>query len=267
MVEFAALSPYWLILVGLGAGLIVLPWLMSRYSFNQAPSVPATTCAGLTLRPPAADGVRCLVGGRAAPGPGGPFPAPVSGRPCVWALFRVAERQRGGRSYINEMDFLRREEASTAPFALEDGGGRIQVDPAGIELDFLVSPPNGAVFHAERYFKAADLLPHADRYARAPDATKRVFGPLGQLTEEWIVPPGQQMWLEGVARQGPNGEVVLSRPPGGRLRLSVRSPEARTAVRGTMLGIRRRLMWIGIALLALAGALTVGAIVWALLDP
>lgn len=240
----------------LGAGLIVVPWMMSRYSIEHVPGAPVKTCGDLTLRGLPEDGVRCVVGGRAAPGPGGTFPAPVSGTPCVWALYRVSERRSQPGSYTS-LDRRVKEEASTAPYALEDATGRIQVDPAVTELDFLFSR-GSVVSHAESQLPASMTLPHADR--AEPGDGGLLARARGRITEEWSIPPGQRIWLEGVARQGPNGDVVLSRPPGGKLLLSVRSPESRTAAGAVLQVLRRRILLAGVAVLVVAAVVTAGGL-------
>lgn len=159
------------------------------------------------------------------------------------------------------MDRLRDEEASTAPFLLEDGTARVRVEPAGTQPDFLFHSLTGVVSHAEDHLPPGDLLPHADRYQPAPGRLHLV-GPLGRTMEEWIVPPGQHVWLDGVATPGPDGTVVLTRPPGGTMYLSVRPPEARARSGARTLVMSRRLRWIGIAVLALAAASLVVGAVW-----
>ncbi len=68
--------------------------------------------------------------GQARALPGEPIVSPLTHRPCVWFQYRVEERgsfQRRGWTTIDEA-------TSDAIFALDDGTGRLVIDPAGADV-------------------------------------------------------------------------------------------------------------------------------------
>jgi hypothetical protein len=64
---------------------------------------------------------RAVVHGRAQPGPGGVYAAPLSGTPCVWYLV--------SQSVVRGDDRQTEDRFAPEPFVIDDGTGRVLVGP------------------------------------------------------------------------------------------------------------------------------------------
>lgn len=72
------------------------------------------------------------VQGRAAPPPGDPTTAPLSGRDCIWWDYQIEERERDSRG--NSRWHMIEQATSVAPFTLSDGDAHCLVGPVGAEI-------------------------------------------------------------------------------------------------------------------------------------
>ncbi|MEZ5102450.1 MAG: GIDE domain-containing protein [Thermoleophilia bacterium] len=210
----------------------LLGWGSTRLArqARRIEEVPLYDCAQLPRIGADAPGMRVEVTGLTAPGPDGRLTGPFSGAPCVWyravVYERTASEERGPNGTIRRVERLQQmsEEVSTAPFAVVDATGSIEVDPAGAEVD--------------------DPVASHDRFEPAPPGGAL----LGVLRREWLVPPDRQVYvLGGVRAEGAAARLGAARD--GDLLLSLRAE--RELVSRTRLG--GRVLAGGAIALAVAG--------------
>lgn len=127
-----------------------------------------TSCAGVA----ALNGVPCQVTGTAQ----AVHSAPFSGTPCVWYRVRATAKTTTGKSVF--MD-----EKSKAPFYLQDETGYFTVDPEDAAVDAAVQTMD------ERRPTNGDL-------PGLPGKTDQVKH---YHYEEWILPPGEPLYVLGTA--------------------------------------------------------------------
>jgi len=108
-----------IVLVVTGALLAIIGTLGAIGSSLQVRTVP-----GRVVQPTKELGGvhgRAMVHGRAAAGPGGVYPAPLSGRPCVWYL--------ASQSAVRGEERQTQDRFAPQPFVIEDDTGRVLVGP------------------------------------------------------------------------------------------------------------------------------------------
>lgn len=173
---------------------------------------------------------------------------------------------------------LAREDVA-APFVVDDGTGRVRVEPADptvdVETETVVDALLGEYRGGHAVFWAPDGLPHADGlagfHARTDDLDDdpfREFGPfvLGTASRyvEGTLRTGDAVWVHGtvVERDADRGEPRVAVTGGGDARLVVfdRSPADRVA---PILRRGRKRYLTGVGLLVVGLVTAVGA--WVLL--
>jgi hypothetical protein len=172
---------------------------------------------------------RCEVVGAAQPAQGEPVAAPLSGQPSVWHRQRVThkywERRRerdpngGTRTRRVERSRVMADETSSVPFAIDDGTGRVLVDPRDAEMD--------------RIEQSVDQF-EPDTSGSEGGATVSAFGfsvqlgadsgSIGFQREEWVIRPGARLYVLGEASDR-TGTLVMGKPSDGRLLISTRTEE------------------------------------------
>uniref|UniRef100_UPI0035CB4F2C GIDE domain-containing protein n=1 Tax=uncultured Jatrophihabitans sp. TaxID=1610747 RepID=UPI0035CB4F2C len=164
------------------------------------------------------------VAGRAAPGPGGPLRAPLSGAECVWYRSVVFRRIRDtwlsrnpplqpfnaiapsdlpyqrstGRTYGLTGVPFGSDRSSTAAFVIEDGTGTLAVDPTRTDVDTDVFAINTVVF--------------VDDPSRETNRLGYGGGPFDnqEVHTEWIIPVGAPLLAVGTVGQGPGPVALLA---------------------------------------------------------
>lgn len=131
---------------------------------------------------------RVLVGGRTAPGPGGPQVAPASGRDCVW--FRTSVVDRTSDTHVSYVHL----HGGGDRIALQGGGGAVLLD---VKLAFRVDshPVIHRMLSEEHGFHRSRDKPMPPGFARLarerllPDSVVPRFGTRRlDLTEQTIAP-------------------------------------------------------------------------------
>jgi len=111
-----------LILVLTGAFLAIMGTAAAIGVSLRGSALPGRGLTEIPKLAKATTGRRVVVRGRAAAGPGGESPAPLSGTPCVWYLASQSVVREGERETV--------ERFSAEPFALVDASGaRVLVGP------------------------------------------------------------------------------------------------------------------------------------------
>lgn len=165
---------------------------------------------------------RCEVVGAAHPRPEGLLVSELSSSECVWYRYRVRrhyERQRSGpdnRTRRERKIQTLVEHTSGEGYAVQDDGGQlIGVDPNGTRPD-----------HPERFVKRFE--PHQKQGPTLFGVQlPRMFdlsGTIGYEYEEWIIRPGQRLYVLGEVHDR-IGPLVIAKPEQGYFIISTRSEQ------------------------------------------
>jgi hypothetical protein len=115
-----------------------------------------------------------------------PMNAPYSRRPCIWYRYRVERRKDDGGWEVVESG------TSSETFMLDDGTGRVVIDPEGAEVTVKVKQTwttrSGGVASAESM-----------RFARRLGVPNALDGDLYRHTEERLL-PGKRLYVLGLMR-------------------------------------------------------------------
>ncbi|MGP4029542.1 GIDE domain-containing protein [Actinomadura sp. 3N407] len=151
----------------IAAGFLVVGWVW-RIRFRNLRRATVTNCAGVA----ALNGVPCQVTGTAR----AVHSAPFSGTPCAWYRVRATAKTKTGKRVF--MD-----EKSKAPFYLQDETGQFTVHPEDAAVDAAVQTMD------ERRLANGDL----------PGLTSTAEEVKRYRYEEWILPPGEPLYILGTA--------------------------------------------------------------------
>jgi len=114
-----------------------------------------------------------------------PMNAPLSKRPCIWYRYRVERSQGDGWELVEAG-------TSSETFMLDDGTGRVVIDPDGAEVTVKVKQTwtsrSGGVASAESM-----------RFARRLGVPNALDGDLYRHTEERLL-PGKRLYVLGLLR-------------------------------------------------------------------
>ncbi|HEX8104737.1 MAG TPA: GIDE domain-containing protein [Solirubrobacteraceae bacterium] len=203
----------------------------------------------------------CEVAGVAVGAEHGPLHAPESGVECIWHRSTVTEHywdwerdSDGDRRRVRKERQLSSHASETA-FIVDDGTGKIPVDPRGADID-------GEEKVVDRMEDADDgrsgggsgfasLVANLGQSLMGGDST------IALEYEEWVIRSGARVYALGEVRDD-GGRVRLAKPAKGKMIISTRSEEEVTgSARKTM-----TLAAVGAGVLDLAG---IGLIVAGLL--
>ncbi|WP_433180181.1 GIDE domain-containing protein [Actinoallomurus sp. CA-150999] len=212
---------------------------------NAMRAAPTVTCAEIAEYD---EPVVCEVKGTAVPGPEGPVRAPFSQQPCVWHRSTVTVRYqdtetRDGRTETTTRERTVHDQVHGAPFAVRDAAGEILLVHTGEEVD---EPPQ-SLSHYERAGRDVNLFGLSFRV--------NFSNVLGHRYEEWIVAPGQPLYVLGAA-MAEDGRLVMRRPDTGPFIISTRSEEQLST------SLRVDLIWGYV----LGGVLLAAGLVWLVLE-
>lgn len=167
---------------------------------------------------------RCELVGVAQAGPQGPAKAPESGEECVWYRTQVTEHywewdrdSDGDRRRVERTRTIAEHESEEA-FVLEDDTGRVTLDPRDADLD-----------HPVKVLDRLDRDQPASRGGGILETLAQGVFDWGDRTiglerEEWIVRPGQRLYVLGEAHDAA-GALGMRKGEGGRYVISLRSEE------------------------------------------
>lgn len=158
---------------------------------------------------------RTEVVGEAQPGPQGPLKAEISGQECVWhshvviRRYWTTRRDSVGRTRREEHDEQIAELTTNAPFTVVDATGEVLVDPTG-------TVPDGVLKVVDRFERGVD------EDSKEIKLGELAFGiPLdardntvGYRYQEWVLPPGAQVYVLGEATDE-HGSLTVRKPTGG----------------------------------------------------
>jgi E3 Ubiquitin ligase len=166
----------------------------------------------------------CEVIGTAEAGDAGLLTAELSSTKCVWHRHVVRRRyesvstdSKGNRTRTTTTERVAEHSTST-PFVVRDASGTMVVDPGDVTID-----------RAERVVNRFDpagvsgLLSVTGLSGVTPSGG----GTLGYEYEEWVVRPGQRMYVLGEASDR-DGRFVIAKPEEGQFVVSTRSEEELT---------------------------------------
>lgn len=209
----------------------------------------------------------CEVVGAAQPANGEPDKAPLSGQPAVWHRSKVThkywetrrERDPDGSGYRTrrvERSRVMSDEKSTQPFAIDDGTGRVLVDPNDAELDRVEQTVNQ--FEQDTSGQSGGSVSAFGFTVQLGSGS----GSLGFQREEWVIRPGARLYVLGEASDR-SGQLRMGKPTGGgRFLISTRSEEeiAAASEKGARIGTI-----VGGVSLAVGAALVIAGLVVGLL--
>jgi hypothetical protein len=194
----------------------------------------------------------CEIVGAAEAGEHGLLTAELSKVECVWHRQVVRRRyekvqtdSKGNRSRSTTTETVH-EASSSSPFHVRDASGSVLVDPGKVDIDA-----------AERVVdRFEDRRTAAGQPAPAFEFTISLFGlnlsggghgdgTIGYEYKEWVVRPGQRLYVLGEASDR-TGRLVVGEPANGHFVLSTRSEEE-------LSGRTRREQMISAAAAAVAG--------------
>ncbi|MGI5230915.1 GIDE domain-containing protein [Actinoallomurus sp. CA-142502] len=223
-------------------GLAVLGWgFLQQRKRDAMAATPTLTCAEIGS---GAGPVTCEVKGAATPGPHGPVTAPFSGRECVWYHAKVSVRYehheyRDGRRRTTTRERTVHDETCPVPFGVKDATGQILVRHEGASVD-------GAHQSVQRFEPAGQNVNLFGLNIRVNFSDVK-----GHRYEEWIVPPGQPMYVLGAAGVE-NRQLTMRSPDGSPFIISTRSEEQ-------LSGRLRTSMYVGYTG---GGVVILGSLVW-----
>ncbi|WP_329239746.1 E3 ubiquitin ligase family protein [Actinoallomurus sp. NBC_01490] len=205
------IAPVVVFVIGLG----LLGWGFFRQRKRDVmDATPTLTCAEIAA---GAQPVTCEVKGAATPGPRGAVRAPFSGHECVWYRAKVTVRYehheyRDGRRHTTTRERTVHDDTCPVPFGVQDGTGQILVLHEGASLD-------GASQSVERYEPAGQNVNLFGLNLRVNFSNVK-----GHRYQEWIVPPGQPMYVLGAAGVQ-DRQLTMRRPDGSPFIISAISEE------------------------------------------
>lgn len=169
---------------------------------------------------------RCEAVGTAKAGPDGLVPAPESKADAVWVRTKVIhkywvmeEERRDGRTTRTrrEREETVSENTSIAPFALADDTGTVLIHPDGADID----RPEQVV---DRFDPRSSVNEDGGFFASLLRAGSDT-GTLGFQHQEWIIRPGEELYVQGEVADR-TGALVFAKPQdGGAFLVSTRSEE------------------------------------------
>ena len=250
-----------LVLIGIAAGLL---WFAQtrRKLHQEVAGTETSTCGDLTQLSQQVAGEtgpgqfrqRCELTGVAHPETQ-PEKAPFSGQDAVWYRTKVTHhyrervRRKRGDDYVTEWDDRTRvvaEEESRAPFQLDDGSGRVLVDPRDAKLDELEESFDR--FEPDTSGGSGGSVEFLGLKIQTTSGSQSV----GFQREECIIRPNRRLYVLGEISDS-SGRLQVSTPSDGRLLISPRSEEEIAA------GAKKAVTWstIGAAVAGVAGVVLV----------
>lgn len=203
---------------------------------------------------------RCEAVGAAAAGPNGLLQGPESGADAVWTRTKVTHKywemetrrvnDRTERHRV-EKESTVSDTTSTTPFALKDATGSVVIHPDGATMD----RPEQVLDrfdHSDGRDRAAEGF--LDKILRATDDG----GTIGFRHEEWIVRPGEELYVQGEVGDR-TGSLVFEKPRDkGNFLVSTRSEEE--IVQGAERNAKLAVAGAGVALVVGLALVVAGAV-------
>lgn len=205
------IAPLIVFVIGLG----VLAWgFFQQRKRDAMDATPTLTCAEIAA---GAQPVTCEVKGAATPGPHGMVRAPFSGRECVWFRAKVTVRYehheyRDGRRHTTTREETVHDDTCPVPFGVQDATGQILVLHERASLD-------GAPQSVQRFEPAGQNVNLFGLNLRVNFSNVK-----GHRYQEWIVAPGQPMYVLGAAGVE-NRQLTMRKADGSPFIISTRSEE------------------------------------------
>jgi len=183
---------------------------------------------------------------------GAPLRSPLGDTECVWYRSVVRENYREyewtgtGDNRTRRLENKSRElsdEKSPQPFGLDDGTGIVTIDAVNADIDSPIHGIDRTVQEEGDWVRRFGLTINFGLLSLGGGE-----GTTGYHHEEWFIPAGQDLFVQGQAR-GDGTAVKITKPDGGKLVVSTRSEESlvKSATRGAI-GFQ-----IGAAIAGLAG--------------
>jgi E3 Ubiquitin ligase len=253
-----------IVLLVVTAGLLVWERLASRRlaAMARTGTVRCADLASMRDAAPGAFSLACEVSGAAEPGERGLLTSELSKTGCVWFAYTISRRfekvsHSEGRSTRSVDSRTVAKGASSTPFRVRDDSGAVLVDPEGAEFD----RSERVVNQFERYPPGGELTSRfsgIDFTAGPGDLSGMGFGrTLGYAFEEWVLRPGQRVYVLGEASDR-GGQLLVGKPSKGPYLVSTRSEQelARSArTQRTVARAAAALAGVGGAALLLLGLL------------
>lgn len=208
-------------------GAAVVCFLVARSRKQRVRSMVTTEIFGAkelgTLRDAATDAAgpgtfryACEITGIVRPGPGGLVKAEMSSTQCVWTRHKITRKYwETERDSDGDEDRVDREQVMShnriAPlFAIEDATGQVLVNPGDNEPECAQKVFDKFVEHDEQ--ESHTELKIGSFSLTLP--TLKDDGTYGYQYEEWVLTPGQRMFVLGEASDA-TGSLVVSPPEKG----------------------------------------------------
>ncbi|AYY11510.1 hypothetical protein EF847_01010 [Actinobacteria bacterium YIM 96077] len=157
---------------------------------------------------------KCEIVGTAQPGPEGPIKSELSETECVWhkhvvtRKYWTTERRRDSNGHYRERQVQRTEKLvereTEEPFVVADETGHIAVRPEGALEDV-----EKATDRFEPHDESSNQSELAIGSFKLSIPTKQREGTVGYQYEEWILRPGQKLYVLGEATDEP-GELMIA---------------------------------------------------------
>jgi hypothetical protein len=236
-----------IIAAGFVAGAVI--WRVNGRRAETYKDVPLYECRQIPEVARDAPGMRVAIHASSVAGPDGALRGPASERECAW--YRLVHRERvrhterdsdGSRRTRTEEREVSREE-SDRPFLVDDGTGRVLVDPSGARMDDPV----------ETHDRVESGGGTAGSVEVAGVRIGLGEGAIGLRVVEHILPLGVPVYVLGGAFDGPGGPRI-GRPGKGMFVISTRSP-------GEIVRHARRMAMLGVALGAGLVVIGVGLVI------
>lgn len=211
----------------------------------------------------------CEVAGRAAPGPAGTLAAPFSSVQCIWhrsvVTRRYWERKRDRDGDVRRVERTKvvAEHRSPQPFTVDDGSGTIAVELGEERPEGDLEQVHSRFEREEGAAQASSELASLGRVVEGLAGSKLGGGGLlsgGDITlgyhfEEWVVRPGQDLYVLGEASDR-SGTLSIGKPEKGHFLVSTKGEKELAA---EARGFERFLYGVAVVLLALGAGLVVAA--------
>jgi hypothetical protein len=174
---------------------------------------------------------RVEVAGKTVAGPDGPVEGPHSQTKAVWYRGQVTHRywtmerrENDGKTSWDRVEHTETvsDLSSEIPFLVDDGtGAQVAVDPRGADVDEpeqtvdRFEPGTGGSGNGSGFLDSI-----INSALRSGDRT----GTIGFGYHEWVIRPGAQVYIHGVASDA-TGRLGFAKPPKGRYMISTRTEE------------------------------------------
>ncbi|AOS65247.1 GIDE domain-containing protein [Actinoalloteichus hymeniacidonis] len=201
----------------------------------------------------------CEVVGGATAGPSGMLRSELTGTECVWFRYRI-EREyehvtyRDNQRHVSKRTEQLADHSSSQSYAIQDDAGdTITIEPGNLRPD---KPEQVLNSYETAHGPGGSGL--GNTLMRLVGNRMGGGGTLGHRYTEWVVRPGQRLYILGEVNDR-RGDLTVSRPEKGHFIISTRSEEELRASRTTTHKFIRIGIFVAVPLgiiLTIAGALS-----------